>query len=97
MSDPHAPTTAREEGKGVRRRMGHKMFRDGLVRHEMDLRGLTIRMVALKANVSPQSVRRAIDSMPMRAETAKLIWDTIMSHPAAAEGFAEAVQMEAAG
>lgn len=94
--DPRTPMPG-EEGKGVRRRMGHKMFKDGLVRQEMDLRGLTIRTVALRASVSPQSVRRAIDSLPMRTETAKVIWDTIMSYPAAAEGFAEAVQMEAAG
>lgn len=93
-----APTTAGEEGKGKgQRRMSHVIFEPAVVRRAMSVRGLTIRQVAMDSGVSPQSVRRAIDCLPMRSDTAKAVWDAILAHRAAAEGFAEAVRMEATG
>jgi lambda repressor-like predicted transcriptional regulator len=97
MTSPRTPTDG-EEGKGRKRRMSHITFTPAIVRQEMHVRGLTIRQVALDASVSPQSVRRATEGLPMRSDTAIAIWNAIKKHPPAAEGFAEAVmQVEATG
>lgn len=91
MSDPRTPSPPPgdgEEGKGKGpRRMKYVIMDKEIVERAMLLRGLSIKAVSIASNTSPQTVRRALAEMPMRASTAIAIWNAIQKHPVAAEGF----------